>query len=581
MNTHSTVPRQSLLSRYFAFLERRSVGDRLIFHIVLAIFVTAALYTALSLNARYVADTPVSGGVFVEGVIGTPRFVNPVLAVTRADQDMVALVYNGLMKIGTSGNLEPDLAESVNLSDDGRIYTVTLKRDVYFHNGSPLTARDVVYTIGLIQNPELKSPLRGNWDGVVAAEVSEHELTITLTEPYAPFIENLTVGILPRTVWEALPIEQLPFSQYNTEPIGTGSFAVTGVERDQSGLISAYSLTAAPYGTQSPNIDRIVMRFYTNEANLVAALNARNIDATPSLSSDTLTQIDTTAYNASEHPLPRTFGVFFNQNRSAALLDSAVREALEIMINRSELVAEVTSGHSIPTSGPVPPGFLALESTSTASSTPALTQNERVTAASAVLTAAGWEQNDDDVWQKDTDDGMITLDITISTSNTELFDKTATALTASWQALGVQVSVNQYEQNDLVQAIIRPRNYQVLLFGSDVGRALDLYTFWHSSQKDDPGLNITQYTNIEADTYLRTIRTSSNQTEREQAIASLTNLLAKERPAIFLFTPTFTYLVSPDVTLSPLNRLGSPSDRFANINTWYSTKERLWPIFQN
>jgi peptide/nickel transport system substrate-binding protein len=581
MNRHTHTPqRQPLLSRYFAFLERRSLGDRWLFHMVLAVCITAAIWSFIELSNRYLTETPVAGGMLIEGVVGTPRFVNPVLAVTRADQDMVALVYDGLMKIDAEGNLVPDLAESVTLSDDGRIYTITLKRDIYFHNGNPLTARDVLFTIGLIQNPELKSPLRGNWDGVTATEVGEHELTLTLGEPYTPFIENLTVGILPRSVWDALPIEQLPFSQYNTEPIGTGSFAVKEVMRDDAGLINAYVLTAAPYGSEQPNMHQVMLRFYQNEAALAEGLTKGEIDGTPSLSPESLATITTDDYQVSEHPLPRTFGVFFNQNRSAALLDPAVREALEIMIDRDALVDRVTDGHSIPTASPVPPGFITVQSSSTEPYA-AANLDERIAAATQLLTSAGWQKNDAALWQKTVDDETVTLSLTISTSNTPLFDATATVVTEWWQALGVEVSVNQYEQTDLVQAIIRPRNYQVLLFGSDIGRALDLYPFWHSSQKDDPGLNITQYTNIEADTYLKTIRTAKTATERDQAIIALMGLIAKERPAIFLFTPTFTYLTSPDVTHPSLNRLSSPSDRFANIHEWYTSKERLWPIFQN
>jgi peptide/nickel transport system substrate-binding protein len=280
-----------------------------------------------------------------------------------------------------------------------------------------------------------------------------------------------------------------------------------------------------------------------------------------------------------ELPLPRTFGLFFNQNKSAALLDPAVREALEVMIDREALVRDVMSGHSIPTSSPVPPGFLTLESSrTTASTTPSL--EERTAAAAAILTKAGWKQNDNDIWEKTTGDETISLSVTISTSNTPLFEATANEVTKWWEALGVEVSVDQYEQTDLVQAIIRPRNFQVLLFGNDIGRAVDLYPFWHSSQKDDPGLNITQYTSIEADTYLKTVRTTQSVPERDQAITALATLIMNERPAIFLFTPTFTYLQKADVTHPSMLRLSSPSERFANIATWYTSKERLWPIFK-
>ncbi len=579
MNSPLT-PRRSLLSRYFAFLERRSILERLFFHIVLATMIMSALWTLITISNQYLVNTPMRGGVLVEGVVGTPRFVNPVLAVTRADQDMVALVYDGLMRVDASGNLVPDIAESVTVSEDGTIYTIKLRSDVYFHNGNPLTAKDVAFTIGLIQNPELKSPLHGNWDGVVVEEVSDTELTLTLREAYAPFIENLTVGILPRGVWDSLPIEQLPFSQYNTEPVGTGSFAISKVMRDESGLIDGYVLTAAPFSVHTPNIKEVVVHFYGDEAAVVTALKAGEIDGTPSLSPDSLNKLDLSAYDINELVLPRVFGVYFNQNKSTALLDPAVREALDIMIDRDELVQKTVAGHGIPTTSPIPPTFLTVQSSSTVSTTSESEfVNERAQRAGAVLTAAGWKRNDAGIWEKETNDGTVSLSLTLSTSNTPLFDTMATTIAEWWKALGVDITVNQYEQTDLVQAVIRPRNYQVLLFGSDVGRSLDLYPFWHSSQKDDPGLNITQYTNIESDRYLTTIRTTQSETERNTAIAAFTTVLAKEKPALFLFAPTFTYLLSPDVTHPDFTRLSNPSERFATIYEWYATSERLWPIF--
>lgn len=579
MNQPPVVPRRTFLNRYFTFLERRTTGDRFIFHLVLAIFLTSLIVVGLEINDRYLTETPVRGGTLVEGVVGTPRFVNPVLAVTRADQDMVALVYRGLMKLDEQGNIVPDLATTVSRSEDGRTYNVTLRQDAFFHDGSPVTARDVAFTIALIQNPELKSPLRGNWNGVTVTEVNEHELTITLAEAYTPFIENLTVGIIPRAVWENIPTEQLPFSQYNTEPVGAGRFFVDDITRDKNGLINSYTLTATPDQSGTVQVKHIIMRFYGNEEQLLTALKGGSIDSTPSLSAETLAALDTTGMTIREVPLPRTFGLFFNQNKSAALLDPAVREALAVMIDRDELVKKVVHGHGIPTSTPVPPGFTALASTSTGTTTPDVAA--RATEARAILETAKWTQGEDKRWVKEINGENVTLSLTISTSNTPLFDATAHTIREWWEALGVEVAVDQYEQTDLVQTIIRPRNFQVLLFGNDVGRGLDLYPFWHSSQKDDPGLNITQYTNIDADAYLKTIRTTGNEEEQRKAISALITLISSDRPAIFLFTPTFTYLSQSSITMPPLVRLGTPSDRFANIGQWYVNKENLWPFFSN
>ena len=573
------MSKSSLLTRYFAFLQRRLTGDRFIFHLILIVMIGSLLMLGLQINNHYAKLTPTPGGTLVEGIVGTPRFVNPVLAITRADLDMVQLVYSGLMKVNPNGDLVPDLAESVTVSPDGRTYHVKLRHDRYFSDGSPVTAKDVAYTIGLIQNADLKSPLRGNWDGVLVEELGDYELNIVLKEPYAPFMENLTVGILPRSIWDQLPTEQLPFSQHNTEPIGSGPYYVSGVSHNKSGLINGYTLKASPYAAQKPKIETLSLRFFENEDGLIDALNEGEVHGTPSLSAAGLKKVNLSQYTELEKPLPRVFGLFFNQNKSTALRDKAVREALDVMIDRSTLVTDVLQGHGIPTTSPVPPGFLGVQSTSTTpTSSP---EKERLAAAKKILTDGGWSQADNGTWSKTVGKQTTPLDLTISTANTDLFSATAQKVETWWKDLGVTVNVDQYEQADLVQTVIRPRDYQVLLFGNDVGRAIDLYPFWHSSQKDDPGLNITQYTNIDTDALLEKIRTATTTKARDENVTKFTTIIANEKPALFLFTPTFTYLIDKKVTVDDMKRLGSPSDRFANISDWYISNQRLWPIFQS
>lgn len=578
MNLQKKSSLGSPLTRYFAFLERRSRGDRFIFHFALIAVFVSLFYVLVTANTHYITSVPTSGGTLVEGIVGTPRFVNPVLAITRADHDMVALIYSGLVKLDVEGNLVPDLAESIDVSEDGRTYSVTLRSDVRFHNGDTLTARDVAYTISLIQNPDLKSPLRGNWDGVLVEEISERELKIVLEEAYPPFIENLTVGILPRSIWDELPTEQLPFSLNNTEPIGTGPYEVNDVLRSKSGLINAYKLTKAPYAYEYPNIETLVFNFYQNEEDLLTALESNKIAGTPSLSPESLQKINQNTYTIIEKPLPRTFSVFFNQNKSSSLRDDAVRDALNTAIDRDALIASVLDGHGIPITTPVPPGFIALES---GDISPETTEYEsRIEQARAILTAGGWKRADDGSWKKEIDGEEVTLSVALSTANTDLFDNTALFIANIWQEVGVQVRVDQFEQTDLVQAIIRPRNFEALLFGNDIGRALDLYPFWHSSQKDDPGLNIAQYTNIDADALLEKIRVETDTAVRTQYIASFADIITKELPAVFLYTPTFTYVLDKNVTATNLTRISKPSERFANIDSWHITMNNLWPVFK-
>lgn len=574
MDINQKNRRFSLSELYFSFIQRRKTSDRFFFNITLiAVFVSLfyALYTA---NDLFTTSVPSTGGTIVEGIVGTPRFVNPVLAINRADHDMVALVYSGLVKLNEEGMLVNDIAESIDVSEDGRTYHVKIRKGVRFHNGLELTTRDISYTIALIQNPDLKSPLRGNWDGVLVEEQGDYEMNIVLQEAYTPFLENLTVGILPRELWDELPIEQIPFSSNNTKPIGTGPYLVSDVLRNKSGLINAYELSAFDASNYNPNISMLVFNFYQNEEELIEALHNKEIASTPSLSPENVSVIDTNTYQIIQSPLPRTFAIYFNQNKSAALRDRSVREALSVAINRQELVDTVLSGYGIPTDSPVPPGFIEAESSTS-------TTAEAVRNASQILIDGGWSKTEAGKWEKKIDDSTVILSVSLTTANTPLFDATATYTAETWKALGVEVNVSQFEQTDLVQAIIRPRDFEALLYGADIGRQADLYPFWHSSQKNDPGLNIAQYTNIDVDAHLQKVRMQSTSQERTTTIHAVEAIIKQDVPAVFLFVPTFGYVLDTDVTATPLTRLSKPSERFANVSQWHIKSNNLWPIFSN
>lgn len=577
MNPENKIKR-GLLGRYFAFIERRSISEKIIFHVILLAVLFSLVWSAKTINDQITTSVPTVGGTLVEGIVGTPRFVNPVLAITRADHDMVSLVYSGLVKLDKNGELVPDIAESINISEDRRTYNIKLREDVYFHNGTKLTTKDVSYTIALIQNPELKSPLQGHWDGVLVEELGEYELNLILEEPYTPFIENLTVGILPRNLWNELPTEQLPFSHNNTEPIGTGPYQIVNVVRNKSGLINAYYLEATQNYQGKANITNLVFNFYQNEEDLVTALTANEITSTASLSNIEQNVPDTSKYQILEETLPRTFAIYFNQNRSTVLRDNSVREALNAVIDRDDLINEVLDGYGVSIDSPIPPGFIELpESTSTAT-TEGL---DKMTLARSILTDGGWTQNENGQWVKaiNEEDELI-LSVSISTSNTPLFESTANYVADVWRSLGAEVEVSQFAQTDLVQAVIRPRSFEALLFGAEVGRSIELYPFWHSSQKDDPGLNIAEYANIDADAILEDIRVESDKETRAIMIAEVTKLIDEDQPAVFLFSPTFRYLLDQNVQTTPLSKMSDQSDRFSNINTWHIRSNNVWPIFQ-
>lgn len=565
---HSIRP-ASLFDRFFAYLHRRSSFERMLLGVLLAVFVTTSLVWVWQYGMATQQIVPTNGGTLKEGVIGTPRFVNPVLAITRTDQDLVNLLYRSLYTLGADGELTYDLLADVTVSEDGSVYSLTLKQGQYWHDGVEITAADVAYTIGLVQNPELKSPLRGNWNDVTVEPVSDYEVNLILEEPYAPFVENLTLGILPRHLWEGLSTDEFPFSRYNTEPVGSGPFAITNIIRNNDGLIVRYELNRFDRYEPTPNISQLQVHFLPDEIAVREALESGTITHTAALDHQSVAAL-AEEYAVYTKPLPRVFAIYPNQNRSAVLRDSAARAALNQAINRDALVDAVLSGYGATTTTPLPAGFGPSPSTTSTSSNLDM-QN--------ILLSGGWEQTDEGGWSKTIDGAETPLAVTITTANGELFEATAEFISQAWSEIGVEVSVALYEQTDLVQAVIRPRDYELLLFGTEVGRALDYYPFWHSSQREDPGLNIAQYANITTDAYLEDYRQSSDPVEKEVLLRNFVTEMTTETPAIFLFNPEFTYVTRSDTPLTIPDRLSRPSERFATVATWHIESESLWPIF--
>jgi peptide/nickel transport system substrate-binding protein len=578
MQTSTNLRKQNSVDRSFSFIESLPMSDRFLIKGLMVIFVSSLMWFVVSVNAATLVTIPGYGGILREGIIGTPRFINPILAVTDADQDLTALIYAGLMKLGPDGKVLPDIAESVTVSEDGLVYDVVLKKEVTFHDGIPFTTDDILFTIARLLDPAVKSPLRASWEGISTKRIGNYEMQFILTEPYAPFIENLTLGILPKHIWEYATPDEFPFSQYNSEPIGAGPYKVSEIKRNDSGIPESYELqTNGDYFKTTPKIDTLELHFYSTEESLLAALRGEAVTNAGGLSKtsiDALRAADI-AFSLSTAPLPRTFALFFNQNELPLFRDSAVRKALEIVVDRDEIVEKVLGGYGESITSPIPPGFkIDLQSTATSSSVATFDK------ARDVLRNGGWKLNQETgTWEKRIGGTTVPLEFSISTANTPVFEKTAQLLKTQWEELGVLVTIKQFEQSDLVQSVIRPRQYEALLFGTVVGRELDFFSFWHSSQRNDPGLNVALYANLTTDALLSNARAGGTFEERAVLYQKFSDEIKKDVPAIFLYVPTYTYVTTQSVHNISLTGIARASERFSGVSDWYIEKDAVWPMF--
>lgn len=553
----------TLRQQLHTYRERyRSVYKSLSPEKVLALWILSALslgalfFALVAINTRYVITIPALGGSVTEGVVGTPRFINPVLATSNQDKDITSLVFSGLTSLDAQGTVQLNLASSITPSEDGLTYTVTLRDDITFHDGTPLTSDDVLYTVNLIQNPLIKSPHRIELEGVSVEKTSATSLVFTLKQPYPLFTRVLTIGILPKHIWKNLTEEQFSLSDYNIHAIGSGPYKIESIV-SKSGIPEDIILESnEDYTLGRPYIEQITISTYQNEKYLIEAFNSGDIDRIHGISPDTLPSLTRSSSRIETTLLPRTFSVFFNPNKKELLSDKNIRKALMLAIDKDAIVRDVFKGYAQTIN--IPFAFDVSDAdTATSTYNPDLARS--ILAKNAAFKKAS-----------------STLSITLTTANTDDMKKVADMLKTYWEAIGVSTTVTVYEVSDLTQVIIKERDFEALLYGSIAETPSDLYAFWHSSQRTSPGLNISNYVSKSLDTNLATLRNSNNELERVSAYEALRQEFEDEVPGIALFAPRLLYIINDKVTTTLPHFSSDRSSRFALVEQWYRYTEHVW-----
>lgn len=554
-----------------------SLKEKIVFLILIMVFAAAGLGLFKKIDYIVSVEKPKSGGTLTEGIIGTPRFINPLLAVSDADRDLVNFVYSGLMRADAKGDLIPDLADRYEISQDGLSYTFYLKPNLEWPDKKPITSDDIIFTIQEAKNPVLKSSQRASWEGVDVEKIDDTTVKFSLKKPYAPFLENTTLGILPKHIWGDVTPEQISLSDFNINPLGSGPYKVDKISRNSSGINTAYNLVPnTKFVLQTPYISNIILKFYPSEKKIIAGYENGEIDSIGGISPQNISKIRGEKSYLKTLLLPRVFAVFFNQNNAIALSKYEVRRALDLATDKEKIIKEALQDFGSITNNPLPPGTIGALANNDGGDS--LSYEERVDKAIQTLTKAGWKLNDAEkvlekrVNKKET----LKLQFDLATSNVPELSKTAELLRVMWERIGAKVNLKIFEIGDLNQNVIRPRKYDALLFGIMTGRDPDPFAFWHSSQRNDPGLNVALYANITADKILEETRTISDIPKREEKYQAFEEQIKKDIPAIFLYSPYYIYMIPKKLEGFETETITIPSERFSQVYKWHIEKERVW-----
>lgn len=509
-------------------------------------------------------EIPTTGGIIIEGIIGQPQYINPVLSfsndVNKPDRVLEYLIYPALFRLDTDGNLVNELVENYTVGDNGKEYIFTIKSGVTWDDNAPLTIDDIIFTIETIQNPNYNSPLNSALKGVIITRVDDSTLKLNLNASYSPFLSGLTFGILPKHIWSNLEPSAFLLAKANLEPVGAGKFKYKSIQKKKDGNISSITIERNPnYFGDKPNIDTFILKFYKQEDLMIKDFKKNELQAITTLKTalDESDNFQTNILNT-----PQSFGIIFNI-KDPLLSNKEIRQAIANSINRDDIINNILKGKATKINGVFTPFNKFYIDTPT---------EQNIENAKKILDDANWKDVDGDgIREKDNQRAEFTL--LVASGNK--VDEVTTLIQSQIKAIGIQMNTEVIPFNELSNNQIRNRSYQALFLGIALNIYTDPYIYWHSSQINSPGLNLAQYTNVNNDGYLETARTNTDTNVIASSLAQFQQQIVSDVPAIFMYSPQYLYYTNPVISNIKLSVGNSSVDRYASISDWYVRTKRV------
>lgn len=516
---------------------------------------------------------PLSGGVYSEALIGSYNRLNPVLDYSNpADQDIDRLIFSSLLRFDDRGLPVNDLIESMGISQTGQNYNISLLENAVWHDGQPLTSDDVVFTVELLRSEELPVPedVRALWQNVEAEALDKNTLQFRLPEPYAPFLDYLTFGILPQHLLGDLSPVEIIDSQFNLQPVGSGPYRFDQflVEDDQ---ITGVSLTDfKDYYNDPPFIEQFTFKYYPDPESALSAYQSGDVLGISQVTNDILPQVlQEPNLNMHSGPVPLLSIIFLNLDNPQVpyFQDINIRRALLMGIDRQRIINQLNDGQATLAHGPIFPGSWAYYD-----------GIEKIEydpeAAIQILRAAGYSIPASGSSVRTNEEGQALSFELLYPLGTK-YEQLAQAIASDWQQLGVEANLQAVDSDELVATYLDPREYDAALVDINLTSSPDPdpYPFWDQAQITG-GQNYSKWNDRQASEFLEEARVELDRTERTRLYNNFQVRFSSELPALPLFYPIYNYGIDQRINGVTMGSLYEASDRFANVTKWFLIAER-------
>ncbi len=514
------------------------------FGVSICVFLLMCLFLAMYQLRSMTIDVPVYNTKLTIGVTDTPKYFIPLYTAVDSSKVISSLLFSGLLHKNIDGNYVNDLAENVIKSNDGMVIEVTLKTGIKFSNNTPITVDDVIYTYELLTNPDVNAIDRVKYEGLSFEKVDDTHFTLTMKKPYANINDILSVGILAKSEFDKENLSNLTLSEKSQQTIYSGAYEIDSIQKNGNN-ISSVSLSSNPNYYNRPYIKYVDFIMYASSKDAINAYNNGDIDMGIGFSTEDTQQIsekentDTIAY-----ALPRVTALYLNSSAKELFIKKENRQKLYTAINRNDISNALLSGNVLPVYGLMPSSVY-----SGATNTPELSADS------------------------------FSATATLSILNTPSQLAIAQYIQNSYRNIGLIVEIKTFDQTALLQ-VIKNRDFQMLLYTVEIETPTDLYAFWHSSQRNAPGLNITSYNSKTFDSNLEKIKTASSTDATTLLLSDLETEFYIEYPYIPLYTQRKFAIFHKNAHIKMPLSISSTKDLFSDIQNWYTQTEKVLPITQ-
>lgn len=444
---------------------------------------------------------------YIEGVEGQPETFFPTHATLETDKTMSEFLFRGLFRYDIYGTLVPDLAETWAISEDGLVYTIKIRDNQTWTDGTRISADDLIYSS--FKDPDLAY--------VATDKVDDLTVRFTLPNKYAAFLSLLTQGIIQENSLE----KQDPLF-----PVSSGDYRLASISRN-GGIVSSVTLV-----TTNPEYDlkKLVFRYYSNENELVTAAKLGEIHGFTSEK-----KVELENFYEYKFPMQGIYYALYLNTESETLKDVALRQKLEKVLP----IEDIINQRGINVEGPI---------------SRSLFTNKSIT----------FDKYDDEF-----KDNLPDIKINLVYPDVYAHKEVAKKVKEFWEdRLGIDVELVAVNPEDIVSQNIQTRNYDVLLYGQEVGRDPDRYVLWHSTQKEAPGLNLSKFEQVRADRALEEGRKELINEKRVIHYNEFQRVMSEDVPVIFLYHPFRHYYISKYVSGVGEKYTFTYSDRFLDLYNW-------------